>query len=373
VEGGERPIYGPFEIDDSRIRLMRSATGFTQTEATHIQQSEFCATCHTLITHALGPGGEVIGELPEQVPYQEWLHSDHVENASCQDCHMPAVEEPTPITSVLGDPRDGLSRHSFRGSNFFMLQMFQRYRSELGIEATPLELERAADEAREHLANDTARVSFDGVALSDGRLDVVVSIENLAGHKLPTAYPSRRVWLEFTVRDAQGDTVFSSGALDASGAIEGNDNDADPGAYEPHYTEIDSEGQVQIYESILVDSSGAVTTGLLQGVNYSKDNRLLPSGFDKETAEARIAVHGSARDDPDFRGGSDTIRYSVDTDDASGPFAVDAVLWYQPIGYRWAENLRPYDAPEPERFVEYYTSMSHVSAVALARQTTATD
>jgi hypothetical protein len=108
-------------------------------------------------------------------------------------------------------------------------------------------------------------------------------------------------------------------------------------------------------------------------VNYSKDNRLLPSGFDKETAEARIAVHGSARDDPDFRGGSDTIRYSVDTDDASGPFAVDAVLWYQPIGYRWAENLRPYDAPEPERFVEYYTSMSHVSAVALARQTTATD
>lgn len=37
----------------------------------HLQSSELCATCHTLYTHALGPGGEVIGELPEQVPYLE--------------------------------------------------------------------------------------------------------------------------------------------------------------------------------------------------------------------------------------------------------------------------------------------------------------
>ena len=52
---GERAIYGPFEPDDGRLHMMRSATGFRQTESTHIQESELCATCHTLITHTLGP------------------------------------------------------------------------------------------------------------------------------------------------------------------------------------------------------------------------------------------------------------------------------------------------------------------------------
>ena len=35
--------------------------------------------------------GDVVGELPEQMPYLEWLHSDFREEKSCQDCHMPAV------------------------------------------------------------------------------------------------------------------------------------------------------------------------------------------------------------------------------------------------------------------------------------------
>ena len=363
---GERPIYGPFEIDESRIRLMRSATGFTQTEAAHIQESEFCATCHTLITHALGPDGEVIGELPEQVPYQEWLHSDYVGERSCQGCHMPVVEEAMPITSVLGEPREGLSRHSFRGSNFFVLQMLQRYRAELGVEASSQELQLSVLNARQHLEDASAEIVL-VAERAGGRLEAWVSIENLAGHKLPTAYPSRRVWIELTVRDRDGEAVFSSGALDPTGAIRGNDNDADPSQYELHYLEITSPDEVQIYESILVDASGGVTTGLLTGVGYIKDNRLLPAGFDKLTADADIAVHGSAQTDADFAGGSDAVGYSVDLAGAQGPFEVEAVLWYQPISYRWAENLRSYDAPEPRRFVGYYTSMAGASAVVLDR------
>ncbi len=73
--------------------------------------SELCATCHTLITKALGPGGKQIGELPEQVPYQEWVHSGYRERRSCQSCHMPEVEEEVAITSVLGQPR----KRGFRG------------------------------------------------------------------------------------------------------------------------------------------------------------------------------------------------------------------------------------------------------------------
>ena len=364
---GERAVYGPFEPDDGRAHLMRSATGFQQAESTHLQESELCATCHTLITHALGPDGEVIGELPEQVPYQEWLHSRYREEQSCQDCHMPVVVEPMPITSVLGEPREGLSRHDFRGSNFFMLQMLNRYRAELGVRALPQELELAAERARSHLADDSARLTIAQALVRGTRLEADLLVENIAGHKLPTAYPSRRVWLHVTVRDIAGEIVFSSGALAPDGSIEGNDNDADPLRYEPHYEQITNADQVQIYESIMVDRNDALTTGLLNGLAYVKDNRVLPEGFDKATAGEDIAVHGNASDDADFGGGSDRVRYSIDVGGAAGPFTIEAELWYQPIGYRWAENLRSYDAPEPQRFVSYYSSMAASSGVVLAR------
>ena len=52
-----------------RHTIMRSATGFEQVEAPHVRQSELCATCHTLITEALGRDGRVIGSLPEQMNF----------------------------------------------------------------------------------------------------------------------------------------------------------------------------------------------------------------------------------------------------------------------------------------------------------------
>ena len=110
---GARPIFGPYRIDAGRTTIMRSVSGFVQEEAPHIRQSELCATCHTLITQALGPKGEVIGSLPEQMNYQEWLHSDfNREQRSCQSCHMPAAKGPVRASSVLGDARDTLASTS---------------------------------------------------------------------------------------------------------------------------------------------------------------------------------------------------------------------------------------------------------------------
>jgi len=368
----ERPVFGPFDVDAGRTTLMRSASGFRPTRGAHIQSSELCATCHTLITHALGDEGEVIGELPEQVPYQEWRHSDYPGERSCQSCHMPIVREPVPVTGVLGQPREEVSRHVFRGGNFFVLSMLNRYRGELGVRALPQELDRSVLRTIDHLQSATARIEIVEAAVAEGEtLEFGVVVTNLAGHKLPTAYPSRRSWLRTVVTDRGGDTIFASGVLENSGAIRGNDNDANPNEYEPHYGRIESEDQVQIYEAILAGPDGAVTTGLLTAVRYVKDNRVPPKGFRKATAGEWIAVREAAVDDADFDSGEDRVVYAIDVTDAEGPFTVEAELWYQPIGYRWAWNLEEFDARETRRFVSYYNEMSGASGVVLAGDRTA--
>lgn len=370
---GQKVVYGPYDIDGGEQTIMRSSSGgWKPTKGEHIRKSELCATCHTLITQALGPDGKVIGSLPEQMPYQEWLHSDYRESKSCQSCHMPVVKEQTGITRVLAEPREDVSRHIFIGGNFFMQRVLAKYRVELNVPAYNTELEFAADRTVRHLQAETARVSFASVEVRDRRLEAQVAIENLSGHKFPTAYPSRRSWLHVTVRDRDGKIVFESGGLEPSGLIRGNDNDADPLKYEPHYTQITQPDEVQIYEGIMVDSAGKPTTGLLQALRYEKDNRMLPKGFDKGTADDEVGVKGAAASDTDFQGGGDRVNYSIALDNVQGPFQIEAELYFQPISYRWAENLRKYDAYEPKRMVKYYESLSSGSAVVISKASAAT-
>ena len=362
----QRAIFGPFTPDAGRATIMRSATGFQQTESSHLQTSEMCATCHTLYTKALDREGNVVGRLPEQVPYLEWRHSAYRQTHTCQACHMPVVEDSVAVASVMGQPRADVNRHVFQGGNFFMLRMLNRYRADLGVTALPQELDASARRTVHHLQTGTAELEITSAAIVDRRLDVEVAVRNLAGHKLPTAYPSRRVWLHMTVTDGGGRALFESGGLAPDGSIAGNDNDADPTRFEPHYTTIDQAGQVQIYEPILGDPGGGVTTGLLTATTYLKDNRLLPLGLDKNSAAGDIAVFGRAEQDEDFRGGGDRTRYVVGLDDSPGPYRIVVELWYQPIGYRWADNLRSYAATETQRFVAYYDAMSGASALLIA-------
>jgi hypothetical protein len=368
---GERAEYGPYKIEDGQIRIMRSSSsGYRPTEGEHVRKSELCATCHTLITKALGPGGQVIGQLPEQMPYQEWFASDFRDKQSCQNCHMPEVEEETRVAVTLGLPRDKMGRHVFVGGNFFMLRVLNRFRNELGVMALPVEFETAAARTIDHLKEDTAKVTLDQVnRAADGRMQIDLSVENKGGHKFPTAYPSRRAWLHVTVKDNAGRVVFESGALNPNGSIQGNDNDADATRFEPHYTEITSRDQVQIYEDIMVGTNNVPTTGLLTAVRFIKDNRLLPKGFNKRAVDQEIAPQGEAVTDDNFAGGGDKIRYVVPVN-GTGPFQVEAELWFQPVSYRWANNLKSYNAMEPQRFTRYYDAMSGGSAVLIDRVTT---
>lgn len=369
-ERGERDEFGPFQIEAGERRIMRTSSGgFRPTDGEQIRQSELCATCHTLITKALGPGGQVIGQITEQMPYQEWLASDYVNKQSCQNCHMPQVDEPVRVTNALGKYREGMSRHVFVGGNFFIQRMLNRYRADLGVWALPEELEAAATRTLEHLKSQTASISIDKLELTGDQLQAEISVENRSGHKFPTAYPSRRAWLHVAIRDSGNRVIFESGALNPNGSIQGNDNDEDPRRFEPHYTQINKPDQVQIYEDIMVDPKDVPTTGLLTAVRFIKDNRLLPKGFDKTKVDQEIAPQGGAMADNDFTGGGDKIVYAIPLSNSQGPYQVEAELWFQPISYRWANNLKPYDAEEPKRFTGYYDAMSTGSAVLIDRTT----
>ena len=369
---GRRPVFGPFDVDEGRRGVMHSSSEYVPTRGDHIRSSEICATCHTLYTEAHDASGRVVGRLPEQVPYLEWKNSDYAEKSSCQGCHMPPVADAIPISSVLGTAREGMGRHDFRGGNFFMLQMLNRYRTELGVTAQPQELNAAVQKTVAHLREQTARLTIEQARIVNGRLEASIVVRNLSGHKLPTAYPSRRTWLHVTVRDRTGKTVFESGAIAPDGSIDGNDNDADATAFEPHHRVVTQPGQVQIYESVMADASGNITTGLLSAVRYVKDNRLLPEGFSKATADADVAVRGDALADPDFVGGRDQVTYSIDVGSDPGPYDLRVEMRFQPISFRWAQNLQRHGkAGEIARFTSYYNAMARASSTVLT-ETSAT-
>ena len=385
-----RAVFGPFEPDEGGAGIMHSATGFRPKLGEHVASSGLCASCHTVITHPVqegsgaggsgGAGGGTPGgggtPFPEQSPYLEWQASVYADGAerehSCQDCHMPEVGEDVPVTRVLGRARPEVSRHVFRGGNFFMLRMLNRYRDELGVTALPQELELAADRTADHLRTATASLEIGDPVVRDGRLEATITVRNQAGHKFPTAYPSRRAWLHVAVTDAAGRLVFESGALNPDGSVTGDDHDENGAGYEPHHTIIESPDQVQVYQGVMVDEGGAVTTGLMSAARWVKDNRILPDGFDAAGADPRVLPVGTVTSDPDFAAGSDEVRYSVAVDRGAGPFTIVAELWFQPIGYRWAENLAAYNAPETLRFVGYYREMAGSSGMVVAREVQAT-
>ena len=367
VSDPARPLFGPYPVDAVKVApLHLSGSGYSLVESQHMREAALCGSCHTLFTPSIGADGKDAGTLPEQMVYLEWLHSDYREKQSCQQCHMPAVSDPVKIAVLYSDPKEGVRLHSFDGSNFLMQRILNTHRSELGVAAPEADLGAAAARSVSYLQSQAAHLSLGSIEQTDGGIRFTVKVENLTGHKLPTSFPSRRAWLHVTVSAPDGEILFESGKLHADGSIEGNVNDTDPTRYLPHFTKINSPEQVEIFEPILGDGAGHVTTGLLTAMQYLKDNRVLPSGFDKATASAEIAVRGEAATDPEFKGGSSSTQYQIPAKGASGPFKIGVELLYQPIGYRWARNLAPFQADETQRFVKYFEQAAPNSAVVLA-------
>ena len=365
----ERQAYGPFMTGFGMMQIMQSSSGFIPVQGMHVQQAELCATCHTVYTPFVDAAGDVAGEFPEQVPYLEWQASSFSQSMSCQGCHMPTADGGVFLSIVGGHHlRSPVRQHTLVGGNTFILDMLRAFGQDLAVTASTAQFEEKMGETLAQLQGRTALVDLENASSDAATLAVDVVVRVMTGHKFPTAYPSRRAWIHLAVHDASGNVIFESGAVRANGSIAGNDNDLDPAAYEPHYLAIDSPEQVQIYEGIMGNTEGQPTTTLLAGASYLKDNRLLPAGFDKSAAPPDIAVYGAAADDDSFGAARDTTRYTVALDGAQGPFTITAELLYQSIGYRWADNMRQHDAPEPNRFLQYYEQIPN-QAIAVASAT----
>ncbi|MBN1679250.1 MAG: hypothetical protein JW966_03095 [Anaerolineae bacterium] len=360
---GERDVFSRFLVGDAGVAMMQTASGFAPVQSTHITGAELCATCHTLYTPYVDASGEIAGKFPEQMPYFEWQNSDYADRVACQTCHMPRARGEVVTSIVGGEPRSPFAQHAFVGGNVFLQQIFRTFGPDMAVTADSAQFDMTYARVLDQLQNVTAVVAAQPVALAADQLSVDVTLRVRTGHKFPTGFPARRVWLHVTLTDASGAVVFESGAYEPTGRIVGDDHDADPAHYEPHYTTITEPDQVQIYESVMVDTEGAPTTTLLRGAGYVKDNRLLPFGFDKDSAREEITVHGVAADDADFDGGGDTIRYIMKVAGAEGPFTVTVDVLYLSISANWAEKLRVYDGAEAARFVDYYDAVPNVPVV----------
>ncbi len=241
--GAEQTFSGQFTIADSsdtnykRIygqyagpvgSNMYNQTGHRPTEGTYITDSKLCATCHTLYTPAIDPDtGAPSGiSFLEQGPYLEWQNSDYasgVPATHCQDCHMPepsGVYETAISLQPPGAPADRApyGQHSLVGGNAHLLEILRDYRTELGIEgSTSVSGFDSQITQTKNFLGSAATVAVSTPQQAGNNLEFNVEVTNKAGHKVPSAYPSRRAWLHVTVKDNGGNVIFESGAAGCEG------------------------------------------------------------------------------------------------------------------------------------------------------------
>jgi hypothetical protein len=367
----DRLIFGPYS--NPVINPMRPNSEFRprhHAPARQLADSAHCGTCHTLYTPALSADGEYLKEFPEQTTYLEWKHSGF--NRTCQDCHLPDAVGSVVISNRPRRlaARTPFGQHHYVGGNSFMVNLLKSNAGVLGVTADDAHLDATLSRTLDQLQSTTANLSAMASLTGTGdRLQVTVTVENLAGHKFPSGLPSRRTWLHVTVADADGLIVFESGKplADGSGRIDGNDADENPANFEPHYDTITSSDQVQIYEPVMLNNDGEVTYTLLRAFEYVKDNRLLPAGFNKNDASPDIGVYGNAAvDDDNFVGGSDQVFYDVDVTGANGNLTVTVELLFQTLSYPFIEDLAMTPTPLVQNFMGLYNQEDNLPVVVAA-------
>lgn len=355
-----KTMYGPYE--NPFTTSMVNNTGYTPVLGKHIESSALCATCHTLSTPYVDQNGNVAGYFPEQMPYYEWLNSSYPEQEkTCQKCHMPNVNEEMKISSRLANlvnKRKPVFEHHFIGGNTIINKMIRENYTELGINSGVSNLDTTSYYTLENLKSNSIETSSN-VNYNDKEILIDVTLKNITGHKLPTGFPSRRLWVHFYAINETGDTIFESGKFDKHGII------ITQAGFEMHHDTISNEENVQIYEAVLGNTQNEETTILLEASQYLKDNRIPPIGFvNGQPYDSLIAITGKAREDGDFNinsigvegSGSDRITYKFPYTGNTLKYGYE--ICYQSIKPSYTNHISESSTNESKQFMQMFNSES---------------
>lgn len=373
-----RQMYGPYE--DPYIGPMQLYTGLIPVYSPHMSTSNVCASCHTLLTDVVDLAGNYTGnKYVEQATFHEWknsMYSSGPQGKTCQKCHMPSIRGPVVIANnILAlEGRSPFNLHKFMGGNSFMLQLMKANKAALDINADDVNFDSSIANTIHMLSTQTLQVdlSLDSW-LSDTVAAFALKLTNLAGHKFPSGYPSRRAFVQFVATTQGGDTLFKSGMLDPTAEIIGHD-----AIFEPHYQTITNQNQVQIYEMVMADVAGNRTTLLERANTTLKDNRLLPAGFlSSNNAYDTVAVVGVGGD-TDFNlqngtegTGADIVHYHVRVPGGyllTSSINVYAKVFYQAVPPRWITDMAGVNTAAINQFTNMYNAANKAPVVVGAAQ-----
>lgn len=372
-------LYGPYGGSKEEPAIydlpMITYVGFIPQFGAHIAKSESCAGCHSLVTSTADLDGNPTGaQYIEQATYHEWLNSRYAPDLwngtpnalqqECQGCHMPRIDDPVVISSGYSflAPRTPFGLHYLVGGNSAMLRLMRNRIDVLGLTASEAQFDSTIARTERMLREETVDLDVDATWAMGGPAEIGVKLTNKAGHKFPSGYPARRSWIEVEARHpVTGAVVFHSGGLAANGhSIAG----ADAGGlnvWEDHHNVIEDEGDVQIYELVIADVTGAPTNVLERAAETLKDNRLVPLGFriDHPVYDTTQVV-GAAYTDTDFNrfpdgsegSGTDVTLYRVWEAAGLDASSLDITVrvWYQSMPPRWVAPMFETATPEIAAF-----------------------
>ena len=242
----------------------------------HVQSVEFCGTCHKQYLDKRVNGW---GFVQLQNQYDDWKngpwHTDKSRELQCQNCHMREVQAEDPA-------RNGkaiIHEHRILASNAFVPEMLHLPGASQQIELVKQWLTGQAvipEIAKTWPAGPIVTVYLvPGNPFVAGQTAAVQAlvINTKVGHAFPTGpLDVIQSWLEFTVRDAQNQPVFSAGTLDATGRLVGK-------TLELRSFLLDRKAQV-LYNHALWDAVGARDKRvILPGASDSEEFRFpVPRG-----------------------------------------------------------------------------------------------
>lgn len=354
------PFGKPFEAP------MQDLVGIIPVASEHINDAGLCAGCHTLLTESVDLNGNFTGtDFVEQATYHEWLNSNYNDGqanaTTCQGCHMPRIPDPVIISAgypQLLTARSPFSKHELVGGNSFMLKLLKQNATSLGIAASDEVMDATIARTEHMLKTQTLHLDLSFATFSNDTGYFEVKLENLAGHKFPSGYPARRAFIEFLVLQSNGDTLFKSGVLQSDYEVEGQN-----ATYEPHYDVINNQAQVQIYEMVMGDVNGNVTTVLERAFAPIKDNRLTPLGFStSHPAYDTTLIAGTALSDVNFNfdgfegSGTDVVHYHVPLNGYTGSIKVSSRVYYQSAPPKWMQEMFSVSTPTIDAFETMYNN-----------------